>query len=430
MRPARTARVAILALAAAALAACVRPATEVLVLVGTDVPAEVPLHLTVRVVRGGSVAPDAAPAEQRWTRRAPDAGPDAGIALPATFAVVPAARDPRDELVTLVIEADAGGVLLRRTARFAFVPHATLTLPVFLTARCAERAAGCAVPGECTRAQLCEERGQTCGNDGACVELPVALAPDGGASFGDATTYGGCGLYGQACCVVGDPCRAPLTCASGRCQRCTDPGEVCCTGGDLRPNGTACAMPLDPRCQNAGTCADGVCGAVTNRPDGTVCAMSSDPCVDPGVCRAGACQPSTPRMDGAACGPAPDACHDAPRCAGGRCGAPAVLPDGTPWGGGGLRRCCNGSPVSVNTAANCGACGLACAPGQPCTQLRGQPQWYCGCAANSECWSGCCVTFYGAPYACGASHCTTACIACPGGATCNASSTNPYYCAY
>jgi hypothetical protein len=163
-------------------------------------------------------------------------------------------------------------------------------------------------------------------------------------------------------------------------------------------DGTVCA-PTTNACKNAGKCAGGVCGSITNKASGTVCAPKSNACHTDGTC------------DGK-----------------GTCGAQGVRADGYSYDGVALDRCCGGNPVKVNTAQNCGACGINC-NGASCLLTRGE--YYCGCSSNAQCWSKCCSIAYGTPYMCAAGNCATnQPIPCPGNATNTDNPNGPYYCHY
>jgi hypothetical protein len=167
-------------------------------------------------------------------------------------------------------------------------------------------------------------------------------------------------------------------------------------------------------------------------PDGTVCAPTSDPCKAPGVCKDDVCGPIGNAADGTKCGTASDACHTDRTCKAGACQPQGSRPEGYNYDAGNyLARCCGGVPTSINTANNCGACGLKCASGSCInTGAKNQQQWWCKCVANSECWSGCCAN--GSPPVCSPSTCgsTARCTSCPGGATCTADQDPHYWCHY
>lgn len=163
--------------------------------------------------------------------------------------------------------------------------------------------------------------------------------------------------------------------------------------------------------------------------DGTVCAATTNPCKSPGRCSGGACGAVTDKPAGTVCAPKSNACHTDGTCDGkGACGPQGVRPNGYNYDGVFLDRCCGGNPVRVDTAQNCGACGITC-NGASCLLTRGE--YYCGCSSNAQCWSKCCSTAYGQPYMCAAGNCATnQPIPCPGNATNTNNPNGPYYCHY
>jgi hypothetical protein len=167
-------------------------------------------------------------------------------------------------------------------------------------------------------------------------------------------------------------------------------------------------------------------------PDGTECRPTSDRCKVSGKCRAGVCGAITNAADETPCGTASNACYTQPVCKAGQCQAQQARPDGYNYDTGNyLARCCGGSPSSINTANNCGACGIKCGDGKCVnTGSKNSQQWWCTCTASSSCWSGCCVGT--SPGLCSPSTCYDAakCITCPGGASCQASQEPHYWCHY
>ena len=124
-------------------------------------------------------------------------------------------------------------------------------------------------------------------------------------------------------------------------------------------------------------------------------------------------------------------------CSQGTCSDTKACPQGFNWEAGvDIARCCSGLPVLTDTNANCGVCGIQCMTAgvtspQDCQLLGGHYQCV-DCAANSECWSGCCAIDT-TPYHCSASDCNTgACVAglCPAPSTCVVGNASPNYCAY
>ncbi len=124
-------------------------------------------------------------------------------------------------------------------------------------------------------------------------------------------------------------------------------------------------------------------------------------------------------------------------CSNGACTEARACPQGFNWEAGvDNARCCGGLPVLTNTNANCGVCGVQCMTAgvtspQDCKLLSGHYQCV-DCAANSECWSGCCAIDT-TPYHCSESDCNTgACVPglCPAPSICVAVSGSPNYCSY
>jgi hypothetical protein len=157
------------------LAHCRYTATEILVVVDTDVPRERGLTMEARVQRLGASALDGG--ERRWIR----GNVDGGVSFPASFGVVPG-DGPRDERVVMVIEARLASSgtndpprTIRRTARFGFTPRTGQVVPIFLPLQCANLTTGCTEvdASECTVSQRCEEQGLTCGDRGRCTEIDV-----------------------------------------------------------------------------------------------------------------------------------------------------------------------------------------------------------------------------------------------------------------
>jgi hypothetical protein len=143
-----------------------------------------------------------------------------------------------------------------------------------------------------------------------------------------------------------------------------------------------------------------VCGAITNKPSGTVCDPKADACHTDGTCDAA-----------------------------GTCGAQGVQPDGYNYDATYVDRCCGGVPLQINSATNCGACGIACRNGNTCIAVSGEYQ--CTCTASTDCWSNCCSTSVPTQLVCVPSSCGSSpvCISCPGNATCTTASPH-YYCHY
>ncbi|MEI8257869.1 MAG: hypothetical protein WCJ30_19510, partial [Deltaproteobacteria bacterium] len=270
-------------LVCAALVACVREATEVLVVVDSNVPAAQRLRVDVRVSHSGSAE---RPNEFYFDRaRSAD--------LPASFAVVPAPGEPAESVVQLDVRATLpDGSTLRQVSHFRFVAGRTTQLRVFLNALCAAADARCG--NACTVSEFCDRIGQTCGNDGLCravtvtpstqpVPVPYADArvevvqidtgpridatldaptdrldvPRADATGQDVVAFdvpsndvradvrvdqGGssCGGTGQTCCA-GSVCSAGNECAFGSCRACGLATQPCC-GGSSCSAGNECAF--------------------------------------------------------------------------------------------------------------------------------------------------------------------------------------------
>jgi hypothetical protein len=175
----------------------------------------------------------------------------------------------------------------------------------------------------------------------------------------------------------------------------------------------------------------GACALASD--EGKVCDPTTNPCKTAGVCHNYVCQPQGNAGAGKVCDPASNACHTDGTCDGnGHCGGQGTRPESFNWNPSNFHaRCCGGNPTTVDTAQNCGACGINC-NGGACENLHGE--LYCTCNSNAQCWSKCCSIAYGTPWTCAAGDCNTnQMISCPGGAT-NSDNPNPgggpYYCHY
>ncbi len=326
----------------AALLSCVRPPTAVIVIVDTDLPRNAPITLTLVVRVGDAPIAVVAPPDQSW--QIGDTGVDGGTAssgsFPVSFGVVPAPDEPRDQLVTLRVVAQATSATLTRSVRFRFLPGQTTTVRLFLTVQCASTDTRCGP--DCTRQQYCESIGQTCGDDGECTvvstmpiepnpDVPDVAVPDAATDARDAGADvptldvrpdsgmcpAGTRLCGSSCV---DPTRDPNHC--GACFTACAPGQTCVTA----------------RCTTVG------CGAGMQM-CGTRCVSLSDP---------------------TACGPACATCVSGPNatpvCVGATCAITC-----TPGFGDCDSNPATGCETPLGTAANCNACGAACGAGEVCT---------------------------------------------------------------
>lgn len=438
-----------------------------LVVVDTDVARTLPFTLRVRVMAGheGGRRVNV----QEWERARQ--GADAGVAFPASFAVVPG-DGPRDGLARVELEGITQGSVIRRTVNVQFVPRLRgATVRVFLTSRCLTPATGCRATGAiCTIQQLCEEQGQTCGNDGTCVapETPVDTDPDAGFDVRTPVDTGvvedvatdiptvACGAYGQPCCTSGEACGAPFTCVAGTCRRCPEGSEACCNEADPLPNGTTCAMTMDP-CKRSGTCTDGVCASITDAPNGTDCgANAGDLCRPRRACMAGACTGFINAMNGTQCAARnAEACQNARTCAGGVCqpatrfavgatcrasGGPCELAATCNATGAcpanpnrpnnyrptSTTQCCGGNELARSNDNNCNVCGNNCSGNCAAHNIDGTTQWLCTCTTTASCGgTRVCRTLTPNANTCS---CDAMNSNCPSGSRCQAVSGNPDIC--
>lgn len=199
---------------------------------------------------------------------------------------------------------------------------------------------------------------------------------------------------------------------------CADGGCLDGPAGDAPAPGDAGSDALDPCATHA---------------DGVVCGVA-DPCNAAPTCSGGHCVRHA-KEAGTFCGYA-GGCQ-CQYCSAGDCSETKPCPEGFNWEAGvDVARCCGGLPVLTNTNANCGVCGVRCMTAgvsspQDCQLLGGHYQCV-NCAANTECWSGCCAIDT-TPYHCSESDCNTgACVSglCPSPSTCVSGNASPNYCAY
>lgn len=165
------------------LSGCVLQATEVLVIVDTNVPGERALDLTASVALDGS----ATQVHYTWVRRP---GTPGSVQLPSSFAVVPPSAAQQESLVILALHlhVDPGThgeppIEFKRTARFRFIRHQTTVVRMFLPLECGAASHGCTTVADplCTVAQRCEDTRQTCNDEANCASpdlAPVPLAQD------------------------------------------------------------------------------------------------------------------------------------------------------------------------------------------------------------------------------------------------------------
>lgn len=331
------------------LTSCVLPATQVQITVDTDIPVQVAAALRVTVRWTENSAPMVR--EYRWDRagaprlqavidasldgsRMPDGAVlmDAGgnstlgeAQFPASFTVVPSMERndrPFDAVIELLLDR---GITVRRTIQRT-LRSGTQHVAVFLSARCVDPAVGCRSQ-PCLRQTLCEERGQTCGEEGECVAFTTLTRSEVPVGWDAHRPVPGCGHMGEACCLWGSACNSQLTCSEGICRGCTPSNDGCCSAAGPQPDGTICgAAPAT--CFNPSTCRAGVCTQGELAMNGTTCSMGG-PCLMPGVCNEGSCSPPMPSPDGTVCAPSNDPCKQDGVCMSGTCSPPQPRADGT-----------------------------------------------------------------------------------------------------
>lgn len=273
--------------------------------------------------------------------------------------------------------------------------------------------AGACAPGTptvCVPSDVCHDAGTCDAATGACSNPPKA----DGSSCDDLNACNGLDLCVSGVCThepeetCGDPptvCQGPGTCdpATGRCHYANLDGNPCddgdaCTGRDLCEGGQ-CVSGTDVVCPApANRCQVGVCDRSTgcgtaNVPDGIQC-DDGNACTQTDTCQAGVCTGANPVVcaaldachgagscgatgctyallvdyasDVSNCGACASACalaHAAPACTGGTCVIAACQADFADCN----RAAADGCETDLrNDAANCGACGHACAAGEVC----------------------------------------------------------------
>ncbi len=167
--------------------ACRTPPTSVGIVLGTDAPVDRGIDFRVRVWRADGVEPE------RWSGFARSALATEG----AVFTVVPQGEN-RAQQVRVLLEArllstpTAPNQLLRRALRFTFVPRRPQIQRVFFAMACLNPSTDCRrnTSEPCTVQAACEERDQTCGDEGRCVPIDVVPEdpPEAGVSR-DVVTY-------------------------------------------------------------------------------------------------------------------------------------------------------------------------------------------------------------------------------------------------
>jgi hypothetical protein len=266
-----------------------------------------------------------------------------------------------------------------------------------------------------TSAANCGRCGTVCpsaGGTAACAAGACTLACSAGRGDCDGSAANGCETNTATstanCGRCGSACAAGQTCTAGVCQATGCPsGQTQCSGVcvDLNSNvlqcgacGRECIVSnATPACV-AGTCVVASCAASTGDCDGVLsngCESDTSRSVD----HCGACGNVCPVPPGAI-----------PACVGGSCGINCAPGFGSCDGAN-----VNGCEVSLLTsAANCGACGRACAAGQACQA---------GACVNNSCGTGLTLCSAGScrDLARDPAHCGACGRACAAGQLCTAS---------
>ncbi len=268
-------------------ASCVYPPTEVLVFLDTDAPLTQPLTIVATVRLGAALSGTGT--VHRWVRGAGVAG---SIRLPGSFAIVPPASGNIDLPVSVVIDASLAAVnpadrplQFRVIQRLSFTRNQTTYIRIFLSTQCGGLATGCnaAIPALCTIAQLCEDRGQTCGEAGRCVPQAIVPQPlvDAGATTVDGSRSDVRSDGSTDVSMDGGGPDAAQDSPNDAVIDAPDTGMTCDAGR------TPCAMAcvdLNTSLQNCGAC-------------GNVCTIADNDCVS-GAC---SCTGVDPRVCGGRC---------------------------------------------------------------------------------------------------------------------------------
>jgi hypothetical protein len=162
------------------LAACRSPATYVEVIVATDADPSRAWTLAVCPVRAGSADPSSMEqCPQRWTQPAASSN----APFEGSFSAQPPSNWNGSDRTDLVLFAEVGASATSPTVRFRRRLSLSLLrgragyVRVFLPVQCGQASSDCQrTPlASCTVASVCEERGETCGDEGQCV--PVEVEP-------------------------------------------------------------------------------------------------------------------------------------------------------------------------------------------------------------------------------------------------------------
>jgi hypothetical protein len=339
---------------------CRSPATAVVVSMSAEVDERQPMLLTVRATSSDESAMFST---ARWAR---GVGAGAPLMLPSSFTVVPKDESQRSGPVTLFFDVELPPTTLGESAlrwtqrvRFRFVEGKTLQVRVVFSPLCGRQATDCpASMPRCTLADQCLARGLTCGASGRCEspDIPVSVFEyDAQFSAQDATTSDE-HPDAEPSMDVADARELDASMDA--------PFEDSTSPEDASP-------PLDTRCTPR--CAGRVCG--------------DDGC-------------------GGSCGSCPSRPNAASSCdASGQCQYACNLNFGDCNGAAG-----DGCETSLDTAMNCGACGVRCPASTPtCNAATGSCVLTCP-GSQTLCGSSCVDTNANVNH-CGA--CANACPARP-----------------
>lgn len=237
-----------ISLTLALLSGCDAPATQLVVLVDTDLAVNEELAGVSVVVLDGAgqevSAQDFALADDGATP-----GP-ASFAMPLSFAVVPVGDDPSRRVTVQVSGlAPSGSTIVSRRAVTGFIEEEQLLLPMFLSSAC--RDVTCPAEQTCTERGCVDERvppqSLPAVRPGDEVRLDSAIAPRDGGPDGARADAGTCDE------VV--PCNGACACATGCC-------EMTCESSPCSPscgNGDTCSIVTGPEAEANVTCMRSTC---------------------------------------------------------------------------------------------------------------------------------------------------------------------------
>ena len=318
---------------------------------------------------------------------------DGAVQLPVRVWVRAQSEGDLERFVIGARLVDDGGELLVETAATGETGATQRTALLCIEDGC--RGVGCATPTDCSTdaasctrcvAGACTSPDLVYGDAEAC---PLAEARET-ACYDEADGDGDGAIDCADDDCDGRACTAD-DCESGACElrrRCSA-GACACPTGDTE---SECANGMDDDCDALADCADSEC------PDGTPCDALGRLC-SAGLCECAGtvercangidddcdgeidcadadCQLPGPETD---CGNGvDDDCNGAadcsdPACDRQRCGT--------------THACCGEECTDISRTANCGGCGLACAPGRYCfiNDRAGAVGWSCSCGAATDC---------------------------------------------